>query len=131
MVNTPQHNSDNQSSAALEQRTRDVFDQHTASLDAHTLSRLNQARQAALDIARKQKTAAMPRWLMPAGSIAAMALVAMIAFHFNGGAGSSVPAVSPMEDMEIIASSDDIDLLQDVDFYDSLDNIDANENGAG
>ncbi|HEX2586475.1 MAG TPA: DUF3619 family protein [Steroidobacteraceae bacterium] len=127
-MNTPE----DKNNGALEQRTRDVFDQQTASLDAHTLSRLNQARQAALNVVRKEKTAAMPRWLMPAGSVAALALVATMAFRFMPGTiNSSGQALSPLEDMEIIASNEDIDLLQDVDFYDSLDNVDAGENGAG
>jgi len=123
---------ENQSDAVLEQRTRDVFDQHTASLDAHTLSRLNQARQIALNVVRKDKSAAMPRWLMPAGSVAALALVATMTFHFSRSTGvNPAPTLSPLEDMEIIASNEDIDLLQDVDFYDSLDSVDAGENGAG
>lgn len=116
----------------LEQRARDVFNQDTASLDAHTLSRLNQARQSALDVLRKEKTAAMPRWLMPAGSVAALALVATMAFHFTPSTSkSSGQTLSPLEDMEIIASSEDIELLQDVDFYDSLDSVDAGDSGAG
>ena len=115
----------------LEQRARDVFAQQTASLDAHTLSRLNQARQSALDVLRKESTAAVPRWLMPASSVAAMALLATMVFHFAGNTGGAAPALSPMEDMEIMASSDEIDLLQDVDFYDSLDNVVASENGTG
>jgi hypothetical protein len=69
---------------------------------------------------------------MPAGSVAALALVATMAFRFMPGTiNSSGQALSPLEDMEIIASNEDIDLLQDVDFYDSLDNVDAGENGAG
>jgi len=110
-------------SARLEQRARELFDDSAAALDARTLSRLNRARQAALDVARKDRVV-IPRWLLPASSVAALALVAAITFqhvrmssHDELGAQAS----SAMEDMEIMASNEDLDLLQDVDFYDSLD----------
>jgi hypothetical protein len=55
-----------------------------------------------------------------------------MAFHFKTGInGNAAQTLSPLEDVEIIASNEDIDLLQDVDFYDSLDSVDASENGAG
>ena len=106
----------------LEQRSRELFNDSVASLDANTLSRLNRARQTALDAARKNRMV-MPNWLLPAGSLAALALVAMITFQYiHTPSHDEVTAqTSAMEDMEIMASSDDLDLLQNVDFYDSLD----------
>jgi len=126
VVNTP----DDKHDGKLEQQTRTVFERQVASLDAHTLSRLNQARQAALDAARKNKAIAMPRWLMPASSVAALALTAVIALHYSRqlSSGDVVTQSSPaLEDVEIVAAADDIDLLQDVDFYDSLDSVDAGD----
>lgn len=108
----------------VESRTRQVFDDQVASLDAHTLSRLNQARQAALDVARNNRMV-MPRWLVPAGSVAALALAAVMMIRL-GGTDPVKPSVeSHVEDMEIIASNEELDLLQDVDFYDSLDAVDS------
>ncbi|MES1195808.1 MAG: hypothetical protein ABUL58_02570 [Steroidobacter sp.] len=107
----------------LEQHARGLFDESVASLDARTLSRLNRARQAALDAARKDRVV-MPRWLIPAGSVAALALIATFTFqsvHLPSHEEVNAQTTSAMEDMEIMASSEDLDLLQDVDFYDSLD----------
>lgn len=118
----------------LELRAREVFDEHVASLDAHARSRLNQARQAALDTARNKQRVITPRWLVPAGSMAAVAMIASITFQYlHGGAtGADKPAVtSAMEDMEIIASKDDLDLLQNVDFYEWMDTADAADGEAG
>jgi len=128
VVNTP----DEKRESELEQQTHHVFEQQVASLDAHTLSRLNQARQTALDVARKRNVL-MPRWLVPVGSVAALALVVLV-FHSTRESlpgNSSAQSISALEDMEIIASADDIDLLQDVDFYDSLDSVDSGESQAG
>ncbi len=111
----------------FEQHTRKLFDGQVASLDARTLSRLNRARQVALDVARKDRIV-LPRWLMPAGSVAALALVAVVTFqyvHVAPPIDSNGPGVSAMEDMEIIASNEELDLLQDVDFYDWVDTADS------
>jgi len=115
----------------IEQRTRQLFDEGVASLDAHTLSRLNQARHKALDIARKDRVV-MPRWLMRAGSVAAIALVAAVSFQYMHASQHSElnASVNAMEDMEIIASSEELDLLQDVDFYDWLDAADTPDSEA-
>lgn len=126
MVNIEHHN---ERPGQLELRAREAFDEHVASLDAHTRSRLNQARQAALDAARSKKRVAMPRWLMPAGSVAAMAMIATVTLqylHSGMPVGANKPVVtSAMEDMDIIASKDDLDLLQNVDFYEWMDSNDA------
>ena len=117
----------------LEQRSRQLFDVQVASLDARTLSRLNRARQAALEVADTRRVV-MPRWLVPASSVAAFALIAMVTFQYTHVAtqpNSNMQATSAMEDMEIIASTDELDLLQNVDFYDWLDTADATESETG
>jgi hypothetical protein len=115
----------------IEQRARQLFDAGAASLDAHTLSRLNQARHTALDAARKDRVV-MPHWLMPAGSAAAMALVAVVTVQYMRDAPHAEvnTSVNALEDMDIIASNEELDLLQDVDFYDWLDAADAPDSEA-
>lgn len=120
-----------QQTDALEQRARQLFDEGVGSLDARTLSRLNQARHKALDVARKDGVV-MPRWLVPAGSVAAMALAAVITVHYMRVAphGEINNSVNAMEDMDIIASNEELDLLQDVDFYEWLDAADTPDSEA-
>jgi len=74
----------------------------------------------------------MPRWLVPAGSVAAMALAAVITVHYMRVAphGEINNSVNAMEDMDIIASNEELDLLQDVDFYEWLDAADTPESEA-
>ena len=124
-------NEPNEWPGQLELRAREAFDEHVASLDAHTRSRLNQARHLALDVARNKKRLIMPRWLVPAGSIAVIAMIATVTFqymHDTAVVNANKSAVtSAMEDMDIIASNDELDLLQNVDFYEWLDTADATD----
>lgn len=122
---------DNDKDAALEQRSRKLFDDSVANLDAHTRSRLNQARQTALQTAQHQTSwgqlsPTMRRWVS-IGSMAALALVAVVSWQFmRGDTTRDVQANGGMEDMEIVASANELDLLQnDVEFYDWFDSQDA------
>lgn len=123
MVNTP----DDNELTPLERRSRALFDDGVANLDAHTRSRLNQARQAALQVAEHRKHGFAMRWLVPTGSVAALALVVMVSMQFmRGPTAPNVQTSSGMEDMELVASADELELLQnDVEFYDWFDSPDA------
>lgn len=117
--------------AALEQRSRQLFDEQVEGLDAHTRSRLNRARQAALAAASgESQRFASPRWLLPVGSAAALALVTVSAVQLMRAdhdlvevapTASLAASSSPVDDMEILASNDELDMLQNVDFYAWLD----------
>jgi len=122
-VNTPNDNE----LTPLERRSRALFNDSVANLDAQTRSRLNQARQAALQVAEHRKQRFAMHWLVPTGSIAALALVAMVSMQFiRSPTSSNVQVSSGMEDMELVASADELELLQnDVEFYDWFDSPDA------
>ncbi len=107
----------------LQQRSRELFDTSVANQDARTRSRLNQARQAALDVARGSATATPMRWLVPVGSAAALGLVVLTSVQFMRS-GNETPVMeqpnavaSTVDDLEILTSSDELEMLQDVDFY--------------
>lgn len=114
---------DDKPDEAVEQRSRELFDAQVANLDARTRSRLNQARQAALEVARGAPRHTLgSRWLLPVGSAAALALVALSTFQFirpgNETVEIAMPAVaSTVDDVEILTSSEEWEMLQDVDFY--------------
>lgn len=114
----------------LEQRSRELFDNSVANLDARTRSRLNQARQAALQAAGAKSTHTRfgARWLMPVGSAAALMLVVLTSVQVmrpgrdtltNGSA-----VANTVDDVEILTSSDELEMLQNVDFYAWLDTQD-------
>lgn len=119
MVNTPD---------PFEERSRELFEESVERLDARTRSRLNQARQQALDEVKKGRVRRY--WLAaPLGGLAAAALVALVLIRPgteslapNGENGSAL-----LDDFDIVADADNFELIQDVEFYSWL----ADENGAG
>lgn len=109
MVNTPD---------PFEERSREVFNDSVERLDARTRSRLNQARQRALE--EVKKGAARRYWLAaPAGGLAAAALIALVLIRTGGEAvapGAEESAMA-LDDFDIVADSDSFELIQDVEFY--------------
>lgn len=126
--------------AALEERSRALFEDSVAGLDMATRSRLTQARHAALAAAgasaRRPWLLRTPLWASAAGVSAAAVLG--IALWFGSPAGQHAPTTaadlqSKFEDLDIIAASDEssgdaMDMLQDdVDFYAWADKTAASE----
>lgn len=104
-----------------ERRAREVFDASVAGLDAHTRSRLNQARQAATAELERARAPLWRTWA-PAGALAAAALVAVLLWRAPGtGTESERQAqtvADPADPVEIIAAGDDLDLVtEDLEFY--------------
>jgi len=97
----------------LEKRTREVLEESTARLDGRTLSRLTQARHAALD---QLQQPARRRWnlFIPAGAAAAAAVLAVVMWS-----RTSTGDPSPVDDLEMLADSDVPDFVdgEDLEFY--------------
>ena len=104
----------------FEKRTRELLDESASRLDGRTLSRLTQARHAALD--RLERPARFGwRTLVPAGAAAAVAVLAVVMWQPDT---QSIPAtaqaVSPVEDLELLTDAEAPDFADesaDVDFY--------------
>jgi len=123
----------------FERNARAVLEESMSRVDARTRSRLNQARQAAVEAA-----VARPRWpwwrsfgLMPAtGVVAAALLVAVMLWHREPAVGESAvlertPAV---EDIDLLADSEGLDLIEGWDgpFYEwAADQTDGNAQSDG
>ena len=106
-------------SERLEQRAKALFEESVDRIDARTRSKLTQARYAALDEIKKGST--QWRWLRaPVGGLAAVALVAVVIVTWQGYRGPSEPAV-PLDDFDIVADAENLEMLQDVEFYAWLD----------
>jgi hypothetical protein len=138
---TTEHDPAGDAETRLAKRSREVFDDAVANLDGATRSRLNQARQAALQAAQGHPHSTR-RWLIPAGSAAALVLATVVVVQLTqnssqqvaGNADLSVARANAVDDLEIVTADADIDLLKDMDFYAWLDTQDMNahtESGEG
>lgn len=101
----------------LEQRSRELFKGSVERLDARTRSRLNQARQRALTELNRSSTRRY--WLAaPLGGLAAAAVVAIMLLTSGRPVTSSQgSAALPLDDFDIVADGDSLELLRDVEFY--------------
>src|SRR5262245_39964271 len=102
----------------FEQRTREVLEESTARLDGRTLSRLTQARHAALEKGQRPARQAW-RFMLPAGATAAAAIAVVM---WMGPAGRDNPerGTNPLEDLELLADADAPDFVEDgedLEFY--------------
>jgi cytochrome c-type biogenesis protein CcmH/NrfG len=116
----------NDQDGAFERRAREVFDASVEGLDAHTRSRLNQARQKATAELERSRRSPWLAWA-PAGALAAAALVAVMLWRAPGTPEAPVQQArvqqtpAPEENgeaAEILAAGDDLDLVkEDLEFY--------------
>jgi hypothetical protein len=108
----------------LERRTRAVLTESLTRIDARTRSRLNRARHAAVDAARRPRGAIWRGFrLIPVtgGAVAAAVLAAaflMFAQHPHPGT-SKVEGSQPLEMLDMLADEDNLSLMEDYDhsFY--------------
>ena len=123
----------------LEQRTREVFAREVAGLDAATRSKLNRARQRALSELERPSFALLRRPL-PQAAAAAVALAAIGTFVvMRGGSlpGEAVPDIAAAADIEILLAEDDMEFLEEIEFYAWLESqgefsdLEDAEEGAG
>ena len=97
-----------------------LFDDSVERLDAATLSRLNQGRQKAREEVRSAGPAGhWARWV-PAGGLAAAAVVAVVVWQ-GVPVEHSAPAAGSAADFEIMLSEDSLDMLEDLEFYSWID----------
>lgn len=101
---------------SLEERSRELFENSVERLDAHTRSRLNQARQRALDEVKKGATRRY--WLAaPLGGLAAAALIALVMIRSGDPGSKSEGDTMSLDDLDIVADTDSFELIRDVEFY--------------
>ena len=104
----------------LEVQAKALFDDSVERLDAATLSQLNQGRQKALEEVRAAGPAGQwARWV-PAGGVAAAAVLAVVVWQ-GVPVEHSAPAANSVADFEIMLSEDSLDMLEDLEFYSWID----------
>jgi hypothetical protein len=103
----------------LESKAQALFEDSVERLDARTRSKLTQARNRALDEAKQG--AVRRRWIWaPVGGVA-LAAVAAVVMVSGGLRSSSEAGTLALEDIDIVADSENLDMLEDVEFYQWLD----------
>jgi hypothetical protein len=111
----------------LEERSRELFKHSVENIDMRMRSRLTQARFAALE-ASAARPSALKRfgWWTPAAGVTAAAVLGVTLWLGGQHGVSSADAQSKFEDLDIVASADDQDMLQDdIDFYEFADKADG------
>ena len=112
----------------LQDRAKELFDDSVEKLDAATLSRLNQARQRALqEVQVAASTGQWARWV-PAGGLAAAAVVAVMVWQ-GTPVEDTAPAADSAADFEILLSEDSLDMLEDLEFYSWIDTANLDPDG--
>jgi hypothetical protein len=106
--------SDEKDISAFERKTKRVFDESVAGLDAATRSRLTQARYRALEERKSTRSRGWGFTLVPAGTLAATALLAWFMLP-QGPVGLQVTSV---DDLEVLLAEEDLEMLgEDLEFY--------------
>jgi hypothetical protein len=108
----------------FEARCREVLAARVESVDGHASSRLNRARQAALaELAanRDSRPFRVPGLWLPGSVLAGAAVLALTVWIARpvGAPHAPLAEATPLEDAEMLSSSEGPDLYQDdADFYD-------------
>lgn len=105
---------------ALQERAAELFTDSVENLDAATRSRLNQARQKAMQAARPRPLLGSWQTWVPAGAAAAVATVAIVMWNGAEQADVLVPPAMA-SDFEILMDQDELEMLEDLEFYSWLD----------
>ena len=132
-MNTPQDNASDKTKLTDEQfvdNARELFTDSVERIDAATLSKLNQRRQAAIAAATNGHSFGhWVRW-MPATGVAAAAVIAVV--MMQSPATINLPDVtdSAAADFEILLGDDSLEMIEELEFYSWIDvaNLDDLDN---
>lgn len=109
-------------------RARKGLDESAENLDLRTQSRLLAIRRETIErmTAPRERRLRMPRWV-PAGAFVAALVAVAIALVVVPGPNRQQQQLSKVEDLEIVASGQSLELYEDLEFYQWL----ASSNGNG
>ena len=112
--------SDDNGDSKFERRAKRAFDASVAALDAATRSKLTQARHRALEEQASARDRGWRSSLLPAGTVAATALVAWLVVWQQ----PTTPDVQQAQlgDLEILLGEEDLEMLdEELEFYSWLE----------
>jgi hypothetical protein len=102
----------------IAERARQLFADSLQRVDGQTRSNLAQARAKAVEAAslRRRRWLPAPAALVSAGGIAAAALAVTLIWQSPGAPPVSIET-AVLSDLDILLDGEDLDLLEDLDFY--------------
>jgi hypothetical protein len=100
----------------FEKQARELLEESTQRLDGRVRSRLTQARFAAVEEARRSRHSSTWRTWVPAGALAAAAVLAVVVWNGQPAPPASL-GVQSLDDLEIVAGGENFELLENLDFY--------------
>jgi hypothetical protein len=101
------------------ERVRGVLKQDIENLDRKSADSLRQMRRNALDRRERNQARLWKRLRVPAAALATLSIILLVVgVHWRSPVDVKVGDV--MEDMEILASNDRLDMYIDLDFYEWL-----------
>ena len=103
------------------------LEQSSEQLDAETRARLLASRRKALATLPESPSSWLTSWWEPAGAVAMVAAAVFAVILWQGRLGPDAELIQST-DMELIASSDNLNFYEELEFYQWLDEV---ENGAG
>jgi hypothetical protein len=117
-----EHEEDN----AILERSKRLFDESVQEIDGRAQSQLNRGRQKALaELQPRSGVRALTGWA-PATGVAAAAVIVAVMWNGNRPPGDMVPT-STATDFEILLNEDNLEMLEELEFYSWLD-LDAGAN---
>ena len=102
----------------FEERAKLLFDESVAALDGETRSKLTQARYRALEELKPRRQPLLSRALVPVGAAAVVATLTVMLWQGQispvDDANFDVAAVT---DLEILLSEEELDMIEELEFY--------------
>jgi len=114
----------------LEKHTKELFDESVQQVDGRTRSALTQARYAATEEIKAPSGWFSARIWAPLTGVAAAAIVAVLMLRpATNDQATGEASTMAFEDFDLVADADNLDMLEDLDFYAWLDTADALPSG--
>ena len=106
----------------FEERTKLLFDESVAALDGETRSKLTQARYRALEELADRRQPVWSRSWLPAGAAAAVAVLGLMLWQGQvGPVDEGSFDVAAVTDLEILLGEEELDMVEELEFYAWLD----------
>ncbi len=112
---------------------QDWLERRSESLDAQTRSKLNQARQAALDTMEKKSRFGLALPLAGASAAAILVAVLMVARPVDSPV-TTAPQLAkevPADDFELLLAVENLEMIEDFEFFELLSAVETDGTGAG
>jgi len=101
--------------------SKSALDEQAECLKSETQHRLRLAREKALEQSSKSSWNDILTWKWLSGAGAGVALASVIAFMIVPNLQTDTNSLSPLDDLELLTAEVDMDLVDDLEFYQWLD----------